>query len=173
MPKIIQNAREQLLATAQKQIAERGYAATTIRSVARECGLAVGTVYNYFKSKDLLIASFMAADWQNCIQKIAACPTEDTEPFFFCVYQEISGFAARPHALFYDPAATKTFSSVFQERHRQLCGQLAALFLPLCQHANAEERDFLSRLIAESVLAFTLEGTPFPWLYAAMKKLIN
>ena len=78
MPKIIQNAREQLLATAQKQIAERGYAATTIRSVAGECGLAVGTVYNYFKSKDLLIASFMAADWQNCIQKIAACPTEDT-----------------------------------------------------------------------------------------------
>ena len=46
MPKIIENVREQLLAVAKKQIGERGYANTTIRSVAGECGLAVGTVYN-------------------------------------------------------------------------------------------------------------------------------
>ena len=56
MPKIIENVREQLLAEAKKQVFEHGYADTTIRSVARACGLGVGTVYNYFSSKEMLIA---------------------------------------------------------------------------------------------------------------------
>ena len=34
MPKILEKVREQLLAEAERQIAERGYARTTIRSVA-------------------------------------------------------------------------------------------------------------------------------------------
>ena len=63
MPKIIENIREALLVEAKRQIAERGYQNTTIRSVAKECGVAVGTVYNYFKSKDMLIASFILEDW--------------------------------------------------------------------------------------------------------------
>ena len=35
----------------------------TASSVANGCGIGVGTVYNYFSSKDMLIASFMAEDW--------------------------------------------------------------------------------------------------------------
>ena len=46
MPKIIENVREQLLTEAKRQIAENGYSATTIRSVAGACGLGIGTVYN-------------------------------------------------------------------------------------------------------------------------------
>ena len=58
MPKLLENIRTQLLAEAQKQVAERGYAKTTIRSVADACGIAAGTVYNYFSSKEMLVASF-------------------------------------------------------------------------------------------------------------------
>ena len=76
MPKIIENLREELLAEAKKQIAERGYKNTTIRSVAAECGIAVGTVYNYFKSKDMLIASFILVDWLECVRSIAAQPKD-------------------------------------------------------------------------------------------------
>ena len=36
---------------------------TTIRSVAQECGIAVGTVYNYFPDKDALINAAMMGDW--------------------------------------------------------------------------------------------------------------
>ena len=54
MPKIIENVREQLIGEAKRQIAENGYAQTTIRSVAKACGLGVGTVYldvNFAKEK--------------------------------------------------------------------------------------------------------------------------
>ena len=32
--------------------------------VARQCGIAVGTIYNYFESKDMLIACIMVEDWK-------------------------------------------------------------------------------------------------------------
>ena len=79
MPKIIENVRELLLDTAKEQIRKQGYAKTTIRSVASACGLGVGTVYNYFKSKDMLIASFMLEDWQECLLEIKSRVTSDRE----------------------------------------------------------------------------------------------
>lgn len=55
MPKIIENLESRLIEEAKKQIEESGYEAVTIRSVARACGVGVGTVYNYFPSKEVLI----------------------------------------------------------------------------------------------------------------------
>ena len=72
MPKIIEDLRERLLQEAQKQITTSGYSAMTIRSVARSCQVAVGTVYNYFPSKDELIASVMLGRWNECMQSIAS-----------------------------------------------------------------------------------------------------
>ena len=70
MPKIIDNVREELLKEAKRQVNEEGYAQTTIRSVAKGCGIAIGTVYNYFPSKDMLIATFMMEDWSIAFSSI-------------------------------------------------------------------------------------------------------
>ena len=64
MPKIIENLREKLVCEAKRQVEELGYANLTIRSVAAVCGVGVGTVYNYFSSKDSLVAAFLLEDWQ-------------------------------------------------------------------------------------------------------------
>ena len=81
MPKIIENLREQLLSEAKKQVKERGYAATTVRSVAGACGVGVGTVYNYFKSKEMLIATFVYDDWRNHLAEMERLPDELTNHF--------------------------------------------------------------------------------------------
>ena len=70
MPKIIDNVREELLKEAKKQLIENGYSYTTIRSVARGCGIAIGTVSNYFPSKDILIATFMMEDWNTAFSSV-------------------------------------------------------------------------------------------------------
>ena len=70
MPKILENIREILLQEAKRQVFENGYSSLTIRSVASACGIGVGTVYNYFESKDALVAGFMLEDWGTCMTAI-------------------------------------------------------------------------------------------------------
>lgn len=44
----------------------------TIREVATDCHTAVGTVYNYFPSKEALITAVMLEDWQACCADMEA-----------------------------------------------------------------------------------------------------
>ena len=92
MPKIIENVREQLLSEAKKQIAEYGYSKTTIRSVAKACGLGTGTVYNYFPSKDMLIASVMAEDWMLCLKQLEERALDEPERIIQGIYDCLCGF---------------------------------------------------------------------------------
>ena len=103
MPKIIENVRELLLETAKKQIEERGYANTTIRSVAGECGLAVGTVYNYFKSKDMLIATFVVEDWNSYLSDIRSAEFSDPRQTLHNIYDALIHFSEKHRSLFSDP----------------------------------------------------------------------
>lgn len=57
MPKIIDEAEKKLLAQARQQLFAAGYGGLSVRQLAKECGMAVGTVYNYFKDKDTLVAT--------------------------------------------------------------------------------------------------------------------
>lgn len=51
--------RRQILDAAVAVIAERGFARTTIRAIARRAGVADGTIYNYFANKDALLLGLM------------------------------------------------------------------------------------------------------------------
>ena len=102
MPKIIENIRENLLAEAKRQVTELGYSAMTIRSVATACGVGTGMVYNYFPSKDMLVASFMLEDWMLCMQAIeqGSAEAEDTKAALYCMYQELLNYQEKHKKLF-------------------------------------------------------------------------
>ena len=70
MPKIIEGAREKILANARQRLFENGYQHLSLREVARESGIATGTIYNYFANKDYLIANVMLEDWTAAVQKM-------------------------------------------------------------------------------------------------------
>ena len=169
MPKIIENVREQLLTEAKHQIIENGYAKTTIRSVASACGLGVGTVYNYFKSKDVLIASFMVDDWKQCLEKMKQESSENAEKFFRCIYSSLVEFTEKHSSLFRDIDAAKVFAAASAERHKMLRGQLADIMLPLCNHSNNR---FLAEFISESFITWTMADKSFDEIYSVIKLLL-
>ena len=171
MPKILESMREQLLETARRQIERNGYGKTTIRSVAAECGIAVGTVYNYFPSKDMLIATFVSEDWRACIAPIAERTEDDAETHLKRIYDAIRAFADSYRALFSDDDAKNAYYAAFSERHGQLREQLAELILPVC--GDEQDRAFLSEFIAESLLIWMTEGKPFEDMYRIIKRLIK
>ena len=170
MPKIIENVRELLLDTAKKQIEERGYANTTIRSVAGECGLAVGTVYNYFRSKDMLIATFVVEDWNSYLSDIRGAQISDPRMALHNIYDALIHFSEKHRSLFSDPEAAKVYSSVFSERHKTLRSQISEIILPFCPAENAE---FTSQFIAESLLTWTVAGKDFDSIFNILEKILK
>lgn len=161
MPKIIENIRENLLTEARRQVMELGYAAMTIRSVAKACGVGVGTVYNYFPSKDILVASFMLADWQRCLQKINVGCGAAVETALKCVYVELRQFMEQHTTLFQDESAGVSFATALPERHGQLRRQIAEPLLKFCEKQNRTNPEFLAEFVAESMLTWTLAGRSY------------
>ena len=171
MPKIIENIRRQLLDTAREQIIRHGYENTTIRSVAGECGVGVGTVYNYFPSKDMLIATFMLEDWQECLSRMKDAPREAVG-LLFHVYTCLREFAERHSTLFRDADAAKVFVSAFTEKHKLLRTQLAEVVRPICHRDTAKDQAFLAEFIAESLLSWTMAGEDFARFSPVLLKLL-
>ena len=154
MPKIIENLREKLIAEARRQVEEQGYTMLTIRSVATACDVGVGTVYNYFASKDQLVAAFMLENWQQRMAIIAdtAQQSQEASPVFACIHQQLLVFIAQHQAVFADEAAAANFSGSFGPYHSLLRSQLAQPLRRFCQD------DFTAEFVAEALLTWTVAG---------------
>ena len=167
MPKIIENVKDRLIAEAEKQIGEYDYGAVTIRSVAKACGVGVGTVYNYFPSKEALIATHLLVDWKLCVDTITrtAESATDPKPVLQCIYQQLVRFADRHQAIFQDEAAAASFAGSFSQYHDRLRSQLASPLRKFC------DSDFTAQFVAESLLTWSMAGKSFDEIYEILKKL--
>ena len=169
MPKIIENLEQNLIEEAQKQVARSGYGSVTIRSVAKACGVGVGTVYNYFRSKDDLLAAFLLRDWQNCMSAIVAASERSAspEPVVRCMFDQLLAYAKRHQAIFRDETAASSFAGAFSRYHGLLRSQLAAPVRKYCVS------DFQAEFAAESLLTWSMSGKSFDEIYEILKKLFK
>ena len=167
MPKIIENLESRILAEARKQIEASGYGALTIRSVAKECGVGIGTVYNYFPSKDALVASYMLQDWKSCLEVITRVSREADSPecIVHCMFDQLKVYTVRHQALFLDDTAAAVFAESFSRYHTMLRRQLAE---PLLKYCGSE---FAGEFVAEALLTWTMAGIEFDELYGMIRKL--
>ena len=167
MPKIIENVREQLLAEAKRQISDIGYSATTVRSVAGALGFGVGTVYNYFESKDMLIASFLYEDWKKHLSHMQSIPCDNPYTLLSGIYESLRSFEIEHSRLFADADAAKRISVGSSDRHKMLRSQISTLVRPVCKI------DIEAEFIAESLISWSVEGTDFNTLYPILEKIIK
>jgi AcrR family transcriptional regulator len=99
--------RDEIMSAAKKVFARNGFHSTTISLIAKEAGLAYGSVYWYFDSKDELFHALMAAEGDALRAHIASAiaeagerPDRDWEPLRITVQAVLEFFEA-------DKAVTK------------------------------------------------------------------
>lgn len=81
MARIIENPKQLILSTATNILSNRGYKELSIRNVAKECNIAVGTIYNYFPTKRDLIVEMMSNHWNEYFNSLESLAISD-KPFF-------------------------------------------------------------------------------------------
>ncbi len=93
--------RQAILEAAMKIFAQRGYAAATIRGIAREAEIAQGTIYLYFPSKrDILLALYRSMVLES-MEEILARPEQGGEEAFLTtlLVDRIRRFRQNPRAV--------------------------------------------------------------------------
>lgn len=167
MPKIIENLKDRLLQEAQRQMDQCGYGALTIRGIAKGCGVGVGTVYNYFESKEELVASFMLVDWNRCVDTINAVSaySDGPLPVVRCICDQLIAYSRQYESIFRDEAASSAFSGFFSRYHAVLRGQLSEPLRKFCGD------DFTCQFIAEALLTWTTAGKSCEEIYGIIGKL--
>jgi len=73
--------RREILLGAARAFARGGYDATNMEQIARECGLAKGHIYHYFRSKEEIFAEIRIDAVSRALERLAAVvPTADRDP---------------------------------------------------------------------------------------------
>lgn len=65
---------EAIIAACQKIVREKGLSAVNMRSVAAQCNVAVGSIYNYFPSKSELLCAAVESIWKDIFHMPGSLP---------------------------------------------------------------------------------------------------
>ena len=167
MPKVIENLKEKILAEADRQMQEVGYSAMTIQSIAKACGVGVGTVYNYFSSKDEIVISSVAAAWMKCMDTIRAVAKYATtyEAVIHCIYDQIYTFGKERDYIFLDAMAGNSVDGAIYRHMWYLSSQLAEPLRKFCKN------DGEAQIIAEALLTWIRTGKSYEEVIGNIVKL--
>lgn len=139
MPKIIKDIKNNILDAALKQFDLIGYQKVNMRIVAKEAGIAVGTLYNHYPNKEVLFLSALEKSWQgttvaiNDRMKLCESPYDKIEMFITTLYDAVVGRKGLGRELLLEGAKAKnedatitTMTSIFDELEKQLVNLIMA-----------------------------------------------
>lgn len=153
MPKIIEDVKNKILRAARERLLRGDLSSFSARGIAEDCGIAVGTIYNYYRDKENLLAAVMAQDWQAEMEKageaVAAAPS--VEAGILCLYEAMVAFSRVYESVWAAYPTGEGFGSLYRTRHKlllsQIEGQLTALYSRFGPVPEEGRRILLSELI--------------------------
>ncbi len=133
MPKIIHNAKENITRTAKQLLTSKGLSGLNMRALASTVGVAAGTLYNYFPSKEHLVAAVMLEDWEHALlsveKKISLVPTATAG--LEIIFDAIRAFADTYRTVWNSFGSAQDYRAARQKYHKVLIDRLSEPILPL------------------------------------------
>jgi len=139
MPKIIEGVREGLIMAARRHLQSEEQGTFSLRDIAAECGIAVGTVYNYFPTKDMLIATAISDDWLSVLQN-ADTDMKEADTFddaIRALISRIGSFRARYDRIF-NSSTMKVDAARFMQGKLVLRSQMKERLQLAAEHFRRE-----------------------------------
>ena len=159
MPKKIAELREKMIAYARQALLQEGTSALTVRSTASACGVAVGTVYNYFPSKESLIEAVILADWEVMLAGLREQlkPIEDALEDLRIICDELQTFATTYGDVLSIPPTRLNANEAFYRRHGVFVEQLCGLIQPVILRCDCLYHPVLPEFLAEALLVLAAD----------------
>lgn len=176
MPKKIIDLRDKLLSYSRKTLLEGKAADLTIRSVASASGVAVGTVYNYFPSKENLIETVILVDFEVMIARLEKelIQMQDALEFLRVICEELQAFAKTYYEVLRIPPTRLDVSDSFRSRHNVFVDLLCELIQPAMVRCGCLFDPILPQFLAEALLVLAVDQDKhFENVYPIFRKLLK
>ncbi|MGN0777929.1 MAG: TetR/AcrR family transcriptional regulator [Aristaeellaceae bacterium] len=142
--------------------AEEGLQAVNMRSVAGRCGVALGTLYNYYADKDELLIAAVESVWQDIFHPMGC----RVQPLSFPDYVMELYACARRGAAAYPGFLTEHSMAIAHSRRgegqsvmeRQLAHMREGLLAALQADPAAAQADLAAPLTAQALADMTLDN---------------
>lgn len=79
MSRIIDNPKQLILSQAKEILYQQGYQKLSMRALSKACGIALGTIYNYYPTKKELVVEMMTDYWQDYLDSVREIVNSNTE----------------------------------------------------------------------------------------------
>lgn len=154
MPKVIDGLQTAIMQSARKRLLSTP-PDFSLRAVAKDCGIAVGTIYNYFPDKETLIASVFAEDWIGILQETETDirSAGSMEDGLRAVYAGLERFTQSHRSVWNSVPVSTGAGSYFQKGHGMLLEQIKHLLSVLFERFEKEPSSADLTLTAELLIA--------------------
>ena len=155
MPKIIKNPEDRILQAARKRLLDKDLSSFSLRDVAADCGIAVGTIYNYFKDKESLMAAVMIQDWVNALEdaRKELAQAQSLQEGLLRICREIRNYCLLYQKVWSSYPAGGEFSTRYRMRHELLLSQITELLKGLYERFDTPCAEHRTTLYAELIIA--------------------
>lgn len=155
MPKIIKDPEDRILQAARKRLLDKDLSSFSIRGVAADCGIAVGTIYNYFRDKESLMAAVMAQDWRRTLEDTRGelVQAKSLQEGLLHICRVIRSYCLLYQGVWSSCPAGGEFSTLYRRRHELLLSQITELIKGLYERSGGPCSDSRLTLTAELIIA--------------------
>lgn len=167
MPKVLsENIKDEILTTTRRLVVEEGYNKISIRDITQACGIATGTFYNYYNSKQDVLSTLLADDWNRMQLFLKARPlsaeltvTMQLEE----VFDSLKAMMKSVHELwaqgFPDDFASEAMYKMAQVKKELLSDLTQSVQRIIHGHTEPEKEAFLAGFIARMFFNYAYDET--------------
>lgn len=155
-------SKEAILTASKEIVAQKGINAINMRDIASRCGVAVGSVYNYFPSKEDLIVATIASIWIEIMNEATVYEPgqsfcESVMSLYTCVKNENEKY---PYFIgVHSGSLEKSKRSKARKAMNEYFGMIKAeLLKSLCNDKNVNNAFFSEKCTKESFVDFVFSN---------------
>ena len=154
MPKQLEDVEKRLLEATKAELLDKGPDKLNIRDIAKKCRISIGTVYNYFPSKEMLVANVMLADWIEILERVeeVCAQARSVEDALLAIYVGLIEFSGIYSSVYNQYSQHSANIHFYFGRRQRLVSQLSGLIEAVLVRRGHGRPEFMSKFIAEIIL---------------------
>jgi len=180
MPKNLSNVKEDILLVTRELLKKTGYSDLNIRKIATQCGVATGTVYNYYSSKNEIIAEILLNEWNLMLRRMDSNtkPIPEVIDKLEIMFNELNNFMINVHGVWFQthPVGNKSNMDVnrIKEKKKILRNQISSKiysFITL-EKVMKDESINICDIIANILISYSNDNIEFSKIRFSLAALV-